>query len=33
MGLPANDLTFHHAGRKHRLTGPEGGKVVKEIFA
>lgn len=33
MGLPANDLTFHHAGRKHRLTGPEGGKVAKEIFA
>ncbi len=33
MGLPANDLTFHHAGRLHRLTGPEGGTVVKEIFA
>ncbi len=33
MGLPANDLTFRHEGREHRLTGPEGGKVVHEIFA
>lgn len=33
LGLPANDLTFHHAGRDHRLTGPEGGKVVHELFA
>ena len=33
MGLPPNDLTFRHAGREHRLTGPEGGKVVTEIFA
>ncbi|MFT5465025.1 MAG: hypothetical protein ACI8UO_000111 [Verrucomicrobiales bacterium] len=33
LGLPPNDLTFHHAGREHRLTGPEGGSVVKEIFA
>jgi len=33
MGLPANDLTYWHAGREHRLTGPEGGRVVSEIFA
>lgn len=33
MGLPPNELTFHHEGRKHRLTGPEGGRVVTEIFA
>lgn len=33
LGLPANDLTYWHAGRDHRLTGPEGGRVVKEIFA
>lgn len=33
LGLPANDLTYWHAGRDHRLTGPEGGRVVEEIFA
>jgi len=33
MGLPANDLTYRYEGRNHRLTGPEGGKVVTEIFA
>ncbi|MEQ9408209.1 MAG: DUF1501 domain-containing protein [Fuerstiella sp.] len=33
LGLPANDLTFWHEGRDHRLTGPEGGQVVHEIFA
>ena len=33
MGLPANDLKFWHAGRDHRLTGPDGGKVVSELFA
>ncbi|MDF1859021.1 MAG: DUF1501 domain-containing protein, partial [Verrucomicrobiales bacterium] len=33
MGLEANDLTYRHAGREHRLTGPEGGRVVKEIIA
>ncbi|MEM7010328.1 MAG: DUF1501 domain-containing protein [Verrucomicrobiota bacterium] len=33
MGLPPNELTYHHAGREHRLTGPEGGRVVSEIFA
>jgi hypothetical protein len=33
LGLPANELTYWHAGRDHRLTGPEGGKVVHELFA
>jgi hypothetical protein len=33
LGLPHDKLTFHHEGRAHRLTGPEGGKVVKELFA
>ena len=33
LGLPPNDLTYWHAGRAHRLTGPEGGKVVSELFA
>jgi len=33
VGLDANRLTFRHQGRDHRLTGPEGGRVVNEIFA
>jgi len=33
LGLPPNDLTYWHAGREHRLTGPEGGKVVGELLA
>ncbi|MEO1980607.1 MAG: DUF1501 domain-containing protein, partial [Fuerstiella sp.] len=33
LGLPANDLNFWHEGRDHRLTGPDGGKVVHELFA
>jgi len=33
MGLPANDLKYWHAGRDHRLTGPEGGKVVRGLFS
>jgi len=33
MGLVPNKLTFRHAGRDHRLTGPEGGKVVDKLFA
>ena len=33
LGLPANDLKFWHAGRDHRLTGPEGGNVVHDLFA
>ena len=31
LGLPANDLTYWHAGRHHRLTGPEGGKIVTDL--
>jgi Protein of unknown function (DUF1501) len=33
MGLPANDLKFWHAGREHRLTGPDGGQVVQGLIA
>ncbi len=33
LGLPPNDLKYWHEGRDHRLTGPEGGKVVSELFA
>ncbi len=33
LGLPANDLQYWYAGRYHRLTGPEGGTVVRELFA
>ena len=33
LGLPHDQLTFQHQGRAHRLTGPEGGKVVRELFA
>ncbi len=33
LGLEANDLTYWYAGRHHRLTGPEGGRVVHELFA
>ncbi len=33
LGLPANDLKYWYAGRDHRLTGPEGGKVVQEILS
>lgn len=33
LGLPANDLKVWHEGRDHRLTGPEGGKVVDRLFA
>ena len=33
LGLPANELKYWHEGREHRLTGPEGGKVVNELFA
>lgn len=32
MGLPPDRLTYRYAGREHRLTGPEGGEVVSEIF-
>lgn len=33
LGLPPNDLTYWYAGREHRLTGPEGGRVIKDLFA
>ncbi len=33
LGLSANNLNYWHEGRDHRLTGPEGGKVVHELFA
>ncbi len=33
LGLPANELTYWHAGREHRLTGPEGGQVVRELMS
>jgi len=33
MGLPPNDLKYWQGGREHRLTGPEGGKVVHDVFA
>jgi uncharacterized protein (DUF1501 family) len=32
LGLPANELTFFHQGRHHRLTGPDGGRIVNEII-
>lgn len=32
LGLAANDLTYWYAGRHHRLTGPEGGHVVNDLF-
>ena len=33
LGLRHDRLVFHHEGREHRLTGPDGGKVVSEILA
>lgn len=33
LGLSAADLTYRYAGRDHRLIGPEGGRVAREIFA
>jgi len=33
MGLQHDALDYHFEGRRHRLTGPEGGKVVTDIFA
>ncbi len=32
LGLPPNELKFWHAGRSHRLTGPDGGKVVQGLL-
>jgi hypothetical protein len=33
LGLEHEQLTFHHGGREHRLTGPDGGQVAHEIMA
>ncbi len=33
LGLLANNLTYQHEGRAHRLTGPDGAKVITELFA
>ena len=33
LGLDHERLTYRYAGRDHRLTGPEGGRVVTEIFS
>lgn len=33
LGLPHDDLTWFHQGRHHRLTGPDGGRVVTGLFA
>ncbi|MFP6872069.1 MAG: DUF1501 domain-containing protein [Verrucomicrobiales bacterium] len=33
LGLDHDKLTYHHGGREHRLTGPQGGKVVTGLMA
>ena len=33
LGLESDGLKYWHAGRDHRLTGPEGGKVVRELLS
>jgi hypothetical protein len=33
VGLSSDDLTYWYEGRHHRLTGPQGGRVVHEIIA
>ena len=33
MGLKHDQLTFHHGGRDHRLTGPNNAKVATGLFA
>lgn len=33
LGLSPDTLSYQHEGREHRLTGPEGGKVVAGILA
>ena len=33
LGLESDNLAYHYQGRQHRITGPEGGKVSKEILA
>jgi hypothetical protein len=32
LGLSPNELTYHYAGRDHRLTGPEGGNIIHELI-
>ena len=33
LGISHDNLTFSHQGREHRLTGPDGGKVMKQILS
>ena len=33
LGISHDNLTFSHQGREHRLTGPDGGKVIKQILS
>jgi hypothetical protein len=33
LGLSAETMKFYSGGREHRLTGPEGGQVVTDLFA
>ena len=33
LGLDHDHLSFRHEGRDHRLTGPDGGKVIHDILA
>lgn len=33
LGLDHENLTFHHGGRLHRLTGPDGGNVASAVIA
>jgi hypothetical protein len=33
MGLKHDQLTFHHGGRDHRLTGPNNAKVASGLIA
>ena len=33
LGLNHDQLTYHHEGRHHRLTGPQGGKVATGLIA
>lgn len=33
LGLEHDRLTIAHEGRDHRLTGPEGGKVITQLFS
>ncbi len=33
LGLEHDKLTYFHEGREHRLTGPDGGSIAKDILA